>query len=237
MICLLYQYYKTVSVSLSFYPTFNGRKIASMMSRGLHRVPIIDISTNEIVRIVTRSDVTIFLFNNLTRLGNRVLDAVSTIRNSLTPVISIHQSAPLIEALRLMNDNNISAIPICDDHGKLADNFSCSDLRQILQESSSSSDFMSTAISVWMHCIRMRQNRTSFDKNEMEFSSEWEGYETKVCTLDMTICKCCIMKRLKALVISLNGFSISLLMIFFGGGGMKLYKAFPIVNTSFFLLF
>jgi len=114
---------------------------ALLLATGIHRVPIYN-SEGEIVSMLSQSDV-IRLVNAWLPLGD--MKQISTKKAKdlglgIKSVISINQSECVLMALSLISKHGVSAVAVVTDDGKLAGNFSVSDLRGISM--SSWSEFM-----------------------------------------------------------------------------------------------
>jgi len=136
-------YFKTLvkdTINMSkrneFHPISEGTslyEIVSVLSVGIHRVPIIDVKDpNKVVNIITQSGVVQFLAKNIERLGSRAKMTVQQLGVGLEhSVVKIDQSQSAIEAFKLMHTQQVSAVAIVDDKNVLINTISVSDIKYL----------------------------------------------------------------------------------------------------------
>jgi len=161
-------YFKTLlknAVNLSkrneFHPMTEGTslyEIVSILSVGIHRVPIVDANdSNKIVNIITQSGVIQFLAKNIEKLGARAKMTVQELGVGLEhSVIKINQSQPAIEAFKIMDEKQVSAAAIVDDKNVLINTISVTDIKYLAIEEGRK--FRSLISSVLDYIGQVRQN-------------------------------------------------------------------------------
>lgn len=139
-----------------------------VLSKGIHRVPVIDDGHPRVLGLVSQSDVCNVLCKSLSSglgyvgehkgiLGETggmlMCDVLQKLKPGQASVISISQSANVLQALYLMRYNKVSGIAVVDANNKYIGNFSASDLRgfHLMQDDLSSlllpiMEFLNTTI-------------------------------------------------------------------------------------------
>jgi len=95
-----------------------------------HRVAVLN-RNNEFVNIVSQTDVAHFAYKNTHLLGEKASMTISDLR-LVKPCISVRMDTPFANALEVLFSNRVSGIALLDHEGKIAGNFSASDLRGLL---------------------------------------------------------------------------------------------------------
>eukprot|EP00037_Helgoeca_nana_P001883 m.30169 g.30169 ORF g.30169 m.30169 type:complete len:354 (+) comp12198_c0_seq2:155-1216(+) len=108
-----------------------------LVHKGCHRVPVINMD-GEVVNIISQSTIVKFLEEHNGRLGGLGAHTVAQSACGTSPVLTVKQSATVLDTLNLMAVNDIMGVAIVDDAGKLLANTSASDLKLFLQEPSTS---------------------------------------------------------------------------------------------------
>lgn len=105
--------------------------VVTLLAEGVHRVPIIDPETRKVVRVISQSDVIRFLNRNSSQLGSKMDCAISETNLCPKEVVSVPKTMELLEVIRVMVTNSISAVPVVDDDGKLLTVISATDVRMM----------------------------------------------------------------------------------------------------------
>jgi len=100
----------------------------------IHRVAVTD-ERGQIKNVVTQSDVIAYAAKNLPILPKRLLKRTIQELGLLHPVVTSRLDNPFYESLEILYKNRMSGIALCDESGRLAGNFSASDLRGITPQS------------------------------------------------------------------------------------------------------
>jgi len=102
-----------------------------LMSKwNVHRIPVID-AEGTLISILTQSKIIEYIYNNLNDLGDLSipLNQLKNIGN--TNVVTISKDALTIDAFKLIQENNISAVGVVNKIGILEGNISVSDMKMV----------------------------------------------------------------------------------------------------------
>jgi len=103
-------------------------KLVEILWTGVHRVPVVNNSSN-IINIITQSDVLAFMAQNvhlIPQLAHKTIDEVGFMKEKIITATGDTNTTAL---LMQFNSKRISAVPVVDSEGKLIANFSTSDLK------------------------------------------------------------------------------------------------------------
>lgn len=89
-----------------------------LLSRGLHRVPILN-DQGKLVNIISQSSIVNYLDKHLESLGDLATSTIESLSLGTKPVLSVAQTDSVIDTLRLMDSKGLSGVAITGDHGKL----------------------------------------------------------------------------------------------------------------------
>lgn len=89
-----------------------------LLSRGLHRVPILS-ESGKLVNIVSQSSIITFLDRHMNTLSNVFATTIEQTKLGTRPVQSVPQTASVIDTLRLMDSKGLSGVAITGSHGRL----------------------------------------------------------------------------------------------------------------------
>jgi CBS-domain-containing membrane protein len=89
-----------------------------LLSRGLHRVPILS-EEGKLVNIVSQSSVIAFLDTHMKSFDALAKSTIDSIKIGTHPVQSVPQTASVIDTLRLMDSKGLSGVAITGSHGRL----------------------------------------------------------------------------------------------------------------------
>lgn len=89
-----------------------------LLSRGLHRVPILS-AEGKLINIVSQSTIVSYLDKHLEKLKDLASMTIEATGLGTKPVQSVPQTASVIDTLRLMDSKGLSGVAITADHGKL----------------------------------------------------------------------------------------------------------------------
>jgi len=119
-----------------FHPVPEGTPlydIVNILSTGVYRVPIVDKNDpNKIINIITQSGLIKFLSKNINKLGPRAKQTIQELGMGVgNKIIQVGYDQPAIDAFRLMQSKQISAVAVVDEHGVLTNTLSISDIKYI----------------------------------------------------------------------------------------------------------
>eukprot|EP01100_Stratorugosa_tubuloviscum_P007358 TRINITY_DN306_c1_g1_i1.p1 TRINITY_DN306_c1_g1~~TRINITY_DN306_c1_g1_i1.p1 ORF type:complete len:308 (-),score=129.98 TRINITY_DN306_c1_g1_i1:189-1112(-) len=127
--------------------------VAEILSRGVHRVPVVD-ENGKIINIISQSAL-IAIFDK--HLNNKLrLDSSAIIENigiGTSPVISVSINTSTIATFELMDSTKRSALAVVDTEGFLVGNVSARDLK-LFVASSSAYDIMQLSIMNFLKQLR-----------------------------------------------------------------------------------
>jgi len=89
-----------------------------LLSRGLHRVPILS-EEGKLVNIISQSSIINFLDNHMKEFEPIVKETIESLHIGTHPVQSVAQTATVIDTLRLMDSKGLSGVAITGNHGRL----------------------------------------------------------------------------------------------------------------------
>jgi len=121
-----------------FHPIMNGYSLYYAIEtlareEALHRVPIIDANRN-LKSVLTQSQVIEFLYDNYDKLGLITNKPVGEMEGVLRDVHTIHEESRAIDGFKMMQKQNVSAVAVVDNDGKVVGNLSLRDLKAIRLE-------------------------------------------------------------------------------------------------------
>lgn len=110
-------------------------QVVDMFARGLHRAPVFD-DSNAIVGTVSQSSVVRVLAANLHMGHLKVVGALGIRELGLGQVapVTVSKNDTVLAALSTIQENNVSAVAVLDDDGKLFGNFSGTDIKALYTE-------------------------------------------------------------------------------------------------------
>jgi len=102
-----------------------------ILSRGTHRVPVVD-DKNIIWDIITQSMLVDFLWQNIEKIGNLAVRRVGTLFANIPRIVqTVSEHSTGILAFRLMLTKRVYGLAVVDEVGNLVDNISDRDIRVI----------------------------------------------------------------------------------------------------------
>eukprot|EP00879_Flechtneria_rotunda_P008799 GHRR01009215.1.p1 GENE.GHRR01009215.1~~GHRR01009215.1.p1 ORF type:complete len:348 (+),score=71.84 GHRR01009215.1:438-1481(+) len=96
----------------------------------VHRVAIYD-AQFRLINIISQTDIIKFLYMNQQDIGDLSKQTAAELGWAQTMVVSVGPEVSAIEAMRLMNERQISAVAVVDGVGKIIGNFSVSEMRWV----------------------------------------------------------------------------------------------------------
>jgi len=118
----------------SFHPVSTKGSLLEVceeLSKGLHRVPVVDEHGN-VVNIISQSSIISFLNHHHEVLGI-AKHSIAELNLGTRPVVSVKQDTPALETFRLMDKKKISGVAVVDHAGKFVGNTSASDLKLFMK--------------------------------------------------------------------------------------------------------
>jgi len=107
-------------------------KACEDLSKGLHRVPVVDQEGN-LVNIISQSSIISFLAKHEKNIKSQIHQTLGELNLGTKPVISVKQESPAIDTFRLMDKKKISGVAVVDNHGRFVGNTSASDLKLFMR--------------------------------------------------------------------------------------------------------
>jgi CBS domain-containing protein len=107
-------------------------KVCEDLSKGLHRVPVVD-QQGKLVNIISQSSIISFLSKHEKTIKSQVHQTLGELNLGTKPVISVKQDTPAIDTFRLMDKKKISGVAVVDNHGRFVGNTSASDLKLFMR--------------------------------------------------------------------------------------------------------
>jgi CBS domain-containing protein len=101
----------------------------------LHRVPLIN-ENRELKNILTQSQVTAFLHQNIALLGGKAKKPIGSITGCMHKVHSVDEDETAMHAFEVMLKENISGVAVTKADGHLMGNLSLRDLKTIMTDAS-----------------------------------------------------------------------------------------------------
>jgi len=105
---------------------------AKILATGIHRVPIIDKTTNIVTNIISQSSIIQFLYQNLDKLTTETGKTVNEMKLGSSPVFCFRGEDRTIDAFRAMSQKRLSGIAIVNEYEAFIANMSSSDLKLYL---------------------------------------------------------------------------------------------------------
>eukprot|EP00026_Physarum_polycephalum_P012538 Phypoly_transcript_12859.p1 GENE.Phypoly_transcript_12859~~Phypoly_transcript_12859.p1 ORF type:complete len:329 (+),score=37.16 Phypoly_transcript_12859:67-1053(+) len=108
--------------------------VIKMFSKNVHRSPVLS-EEGTLMNYLTQTELLSFLAQSMYLLGDTASLSVETLGLcNFGKVISVKESAVVLDVVKLLSANNISAVPVVDDYGHLIANFSLSNLKGLKRE-------------------------------------------------------------------------------------------------------
>ncbi|EFA75864.1 hypothetical protein PPL_10436 [Heterostelium album PN500] len=135
-------------------------KVVEILSKGTHRVPIVD-ENNKLVDIISQSSIISFIEKNI---GVDILPSldkkISELKDlGVSPVTSVTTNVKAIDVFRLMDTHQRSGVAIVDENNKLVGTISSEDLKLFINNPST--DVLQLTIMKFLSCIRQLNNSES----------------------------------------------------------------------------
>jgi CBS domain-containing protein len=105
--------------------------LRALTTKGIHMVPVMN-AEGDVAACVSQSSVIPFLKKHAERLSHLFSKTVQELKLGTSPVISISDKAPAIEAFKIMSQHRISGMAVVDEEGVLIGNISASDIKLFL---------------------------------------------------------------------------------------------------------
>lgn len=125
----------------SILATDSVAKLLHVMTGHAHRVVVVDPATGRGKAVVSQSNVIAFLAAHAQEAGIKEMLTVKINSPRMigsSPVLTVHESAPVLNAFKLMSRRNTMGIAVVDDDGKFVGNTSGSDLKLFVNEPATS---------------------------------------------------------------------------------------------------
>lgn len=117
-----------------YHPITTGSSLlsaAEVLSKGTHRVPVVDESTKDLLNIVTQSSLVHFINTNVELLGSKKDTKVSSLGQCFTYVLTVDDTDRAIDAFRLIRYSSVGAVAVVDKDNKIVGNLSARDIKKI----------------------------------------------------------------------------------------------------------
>jgi len=107
-------------------------KVFEVLSKGIHRVPVVDAQGN-VVNIISQSSIIQFLQQHRHTIKKLTSHNLQELNIGTRPVVAVREDTPAIETFRLMDKKKISGVAVVDHLGKFIGNTSASDLKLFMK--------------------------------------------------------------------------------------------------------
>lgn len=94
----------------------------------MHRVPVVN-SENNIINVVTQSDLLSFMAQNIHLIGNIARKTLEECHIGLVAPQMAKSTEQTSVVVKRLHDKRITAAPVVDNEGKIIANFSLNDLK------------------------------------------------------------------------------------------------------------
>jgi len=134
------------------FPLYVGSPIEALfkiLASGVHRCPVVD-GAGEMTSMISQLDAIEFLSNHITKLttiANKTLSELGLLK----PVFSVKESESVIDCLKVLSQNKVSAVAVLTVEGEVIGAFSSHDVKYLIKHEYSHiynplSKFMNTAV-------------------------------------------------------------------------------------------
>ena len=104
--------------------------VLTILSGGLHRIPVVDTSTGRVVKIISQSDIVKFLADRTELLGDFAGRSLADLGLGAGPVEVVQSNQRPLDAFKAMFAKRLSALPVVDaSTGAIVTNVSASDIK------------------------------------------------------------------------------------------------------------
>lgn len=129
-------------------------EVAKVLAKGVHRVPVVDPKTQQVVKIISQSSF-IQLFEK--HLDKELREAASNTIEQLgfgtSPVITVPTTALAIDVFRLLDNTKRTAVGVIQENGDIIGNVSAKDLKLFISNNQSY-DLLTVPIMTFLNRIR-----------------------------------------------------------------------------------
>jgi len=122
---------KTYKKSSDFFPISSSKSLLQLMERfaiGFAKVPVLN-EEDKLVQFVSQSDLLRYLAQNIYLIGDKATTSLVDVGIGQNAVTFVREDIMVVSAVKIMCSNGLSAVPVVDVYGRLAGNFSTTDLR------------------------------------------------------------------------------------------------------------
>jgi len=110
------------------------RQAVKLMADGIHRIAIVE--NGSIVNVLSQWDFLLFAASRLSFVGNQFQRTVGEIGlgTQSSNLLVVKQWTDVIGVISFMYDNGLSGVPLVDEHARIVQNFSATDLLNLTRE-------------------------------------------------------------------------------------------------------
>jgi len=131
---------------------------ANVFKQGLHRIPVMS-DKNEVLCIISQSDVICFLFDNKDTLGSIFNIKLKDLGEQVIHrVVTTSKDTPTIEAYSLLFSQGVNSLAVVDEQGALVGNLSPTDLKGLYGRAFEN---LFDPVEVFLRTSRIRQKQNS----------------------------------------------------------------------------
>lgn len=105
------------------------KEALDLLSRGIHRLAVVE--NGVLLNILSQWDILMLVLARISFLGTAVektLTEAKLVADNFNLMYSVPEDAGVVDALKYLNDNCISGVPLTDRTGKITGNFSVTDV-------------------------------------------------------------------------------------------------------------
>jgi len=106
---------------------------ASEGKSAIHRIAIFD-SSGRIINIISQSDIVRYLLVNVDKMSDVASQTITELGMATKQLITVPPEKSAVEALKIMEDNNVGAVAVVNSEGQIVGTFSATDMRTITPE-------------------------------------------------------------------------------------------------------
>jgi len=109
-------------------------EVLSLFGKNVHRAPVFS-EDGKLVNYLTQTELLQFMAQSMYLIGDSATLSVEALSLcNFGKVVSVKESDIVLDVVKLLSKNSISAVPVVDDYGRLLANFSLSNLKGLRRE-------------------------------------------------------------------------------------------------------
>jgi CBS domain-containing protein len=128
----------------------------------VHRIPVVDPATNQLVSVITQSAMVKFITKHLDQLDAGIDATLEQLHLGMKKVFSVNCEDRTLDALQMMQQHDISGIAVLDEQGKIMGNVSVSDVKVLVDADAAGAQLASGPVAQFVSHVRQLELATRY---------------------------------------------------------------------------